>query len=90
MTARCPHCNAGRIAVDPGSSLRYACPDCGGTGRQSLPNDIARCDGIGSDAEGWREGCDTCLRRTAKRSGFGPMIAPPAVITFACEYLIEP
>lgn len=30
---RCPYCHSGRIAVEPGSSLTYPCPDCGGTGR---------------------------------------------------------
>lgn len=56
----------------------------------SLPADVARCDGNGSDAEGWREGCETCLRRTAPRSGMVSMIAPPPIIAFECQYLIEP
>jgi hypothetical protein len=55
-----------------------------------LPNDIARCGGAGSDEEGWREGCKTCLRRTAPRDGEGPWIAPPPAIAFECPYLIEP
>lgn len=25
---RCPYCQGGRIAVEPGSSLTYPCPDC--------------------------------------------------------------
>lgn len=29
----CPYCHSGRIAVEPGTSLTYPCPDCGGTGR---------------------------------------------------------
>lgn len=33
----------------------------------TLSNDIARCPGVGDDTEGWREGCDDCLRRTAPR-----------------------
>lgn len=30
-----------------------------------LPNDFARCPGDGSDADGWREGCEDCMRRTS-------------------------
>lgn len=26
--SRCPYCTSGRIAVEPGSSLTYPCPDC--------------------------------------------------------------
>lgn len=25
---RCPYCQSGRIAVEPGTSLTYPCPDC--------------------------------------------------------------
>ena len=57
---------------------------------QTLPNDIARCNGVGSDAKGWREGCETCLRRTAPREGLFSVIEPPSIIAFWCEYLIEP
>ena len=56
----------------------------------ALANDIARCNGIGNDAEGWREGCDTCWRRTAPRPEIVTMIDPPIIIAFWCEYLIEP
>jgi hypothetical protein len=56
----------------------------------TLPNDIARCNGDGSDAEGWREGCERCLRRTAPRPEHPIIIAPPPIIAFECEYLIEP
>ena len=56
----------------------------------NLPNDIARCRGVGSDEEGWREECDVCLRRLApapvRRAVW---IEPPLIITFECEYLIE-
>jgi hypothetical protein len=55
-----------------------------------LPNDDARCNGYGSDEEGWREGCETCLRRTAPREGIGPTIEPPPIIAFECEFLIKP
>jgi len=58
----------------------------------TLAENIARCDGDGSTEDGvryWREGCETCLRRTAPRSANVPMIAPPAIIAFECEFLIE-
>jgi hypothetical protein len=59
----------------------------------TLPNDIARCNGDwhedGADS-GWREGCETCLRRTAPRPEYVWMITPPPIIAFECEYLIEP
>lgn len=59
----------------------------------TLPNDIARCDGDwiedGADS-GWTEGCETCLRRTAPRPERVQMIAPPKIIVFECENLIEP
>ena len=30
MKPKCQHCNdTGRIAVEPGSTLGYTCPDCG-------------------------------------------------------------
>jgi hypothetical protein len=54
----------------------------------TLHNDIARCGGVGSDEEGWREGCQTCLRRTAARGK--EWVEPPPIIAFECEYLIEP
>ena len=60
----------------------------------TLPNDIARCNGISSiDDDGivyWREGCETCLRRTAPRPEVVSMMLPPPIIAFECEYLIEP
>ena len=60
-----------------------------------LPNDVARCDGVGFDEDGswdWREGCETCLRRTAPRGDMMliSFIHPPAIIAFECEFLIEP
>ena len=58
-----------------------------------LPNDIARCDGDWHEDganSAWREGCETCLRRTAARPKYVVMIAPPPIIAFECEYLIEP
>jgi hypothetical protein len=58
-----------------------------------LANNVARCNGVGfqeNDGWDWREGCETCLRRTAKRPKKPWMMEPPAIITFECEYLIEP
>ncbi len=55
----------------------------------TLPNDVARCSGVG-DADGWREGCDDCQRRTHRPDAVVPMMQPPAVIAFECESRIEP
>lgn len=58
-----------------------------------LHNDLARCDGSFSIENGkthWREGCETCLRRTAPRPDRVVMMQPPLIIAFECEYLIEP
>lgn len=58
-----------------------------------LAADIARCNGSATVEDGvqyWREGCETCLRRTAARPDRVWMIAPPAIVAFECEYLIEP
>jgi len=56
----------------------------------TLPYDIARCSGSGSDEESWREGCETCLRRTSEGHPERQVqMEPPAVIAFECEYLIE-
>jgi hypothetical protein len=57
---------------------------------ETLPNDVSRCDGVGNDIEGWREGCDICLRRLAPRPEIYSVIEPPLIIAFECEYLIEP
>lgn len=54
-----------------------------------LANDIARCDGVGSAEDGWHEGCESCQRRIAPRPERVWMMAPPAVIAFECEYLID-
>lgn len=58
-----------------------------------LPNDIARCAGIGSEEDGeyhWREGCDDCLRRTSPPSDSmnAWMMSPPEIIAFECEFRI--
>jgi hypothetical protein len=55
-----------------------------------LPADVARCNGVGNDIDGWREGCDVCLRRTAHRGSMVVMMSPPPIIAFWCEFLIEP
>lgn len=58
-----------------------------------LHNDISRCNGVGFDEDDgweWREGCEDCLRRTALRPEFFSLIKPPLIITFECEYRIEP
>lgn len=55
-----------------------------------LPDDAARCAGSGNDADGWREGCDDCLRRISPVVGCRvSMIEPPPIIVFECEYRIE-
>lgn len=56
----------------------------------ALPHDFARCSGVETE-DGWREGCEHCLRRT-DRSYFPQMVwmTPPAIIVFECEFLIEP
>ena len=56
-----------------------------------LPNDVARCDGSYSVEDGvkyWREGCETCLRRTSPRPREPVMISPPPIVAFECECLI--
>lgn len=56
-----------------------------------LSADIARCRGVGDDAEGWREGCEDCLRRTAPSDHpQQSWIEPPVIITFECEFWIPP
>jgi hypothetical protein len=56
-----------------------------------LPNDVARCAGVGDDEEGWREGCEDCARRTAgSTSEVSTWMLPPAIIVFCCEFRIAP
>ena len=57
-----------------------------------MNDDIARCRGDGSDAEGWREGCADCLRRTApvKPGRLYTSIEPPLIVVFECELRIPP
>jgi hypothetical protein len=67
----CPTCRPGILLND----------------RERLSSDVARCAGVGSDEEGWREGCETCLRRITP--GGHSHMCPPPIITFFCEYQIE-
>ena len=54
-----------------------------------LPNDVARCRGIGSDKDGWREGCENCARRLAINTNTNVYyIEPPLIIAFWCEFHI--
>jgi hypothetical protein len=55
----------------------------------TLPDDIARCGGAGLEGEMWEE-CETCLRRTAPRTGEVQWMLPPPLIVFECPFLIEP
>ena len=56
-----------------------------------LPNDVARCAGVGDDDEGWREGCEDCARRLAEStSDVSAWMMPPAIIAFWCEFRIAP
>lgn len=63
-----------------------------GYGMSMLPYDYSRCPGVGSNEEGWREGCGTCLRRLSPGRPDGPQVfmAPPPIIAFDCEYMIAP
>lgn len=57
----------------------------------TLPLDIARCRGVGSDEDGWREGCEGCLRRTCRpEAARVSYMGPPPSIAFLCEYYIAP
>ena len=60
----------------------------------TLPHDIARCEGVGYEAEGtdgwyWREGCADCRRREpGATDGVARFISPPVVIAVECQYRI--
>lgn len=52
-----------------------------------LMQDESRCPGVGDDVEGWREGCEHCLRRTTPPKGPQQRrMAPPAIIVFCCPF----
>jgi hypothetical protein len=58
----------------------------------TLPIDVSRCSGVGDDVEGWREGCETCQRRT-DRPAYAQTVrwmTPEPVIAFECPWMIEP
>lgn len=56
----------------------------------TLPYDIARCGGVQTEGH-WREGCETCLRRTSPgRPEWQAYMEPPAILAFFCPWLIEP
>jgi hypothetical protein len=57
----------------------------------TLPATVARCDGVMIDWE-WREGCETCLRRTvsAPEPETTPRIVPEDVLVFECFALLNP
>lgn len=55
-----------------------------GDHNMTILNDTARCRG-----GGWDE-CTDCQRRTAPRHEMTWYIAPPSIVTFVCEYYIEP
>ena len=51
----------------------------------NLLNDVARCAGVGSDVEGWREGCEDCMRRTSPAGEWTPWMEPPAIMRFGAR-----
>ena len=57
---------------------------------KTLPSDVARCAGVEED--GWREGCEDCLRRTSPAADQERVVwmAPPMLVVFECEARIEP
>lgn len=65
-----------------GAAERYAAKIWG-----DAADDVARCAGVGNDRDGWREGCESCLRRLAP--GGHVHMQPPAIIALWCEYHIE-
>lgn len=59
---------------------------------KTLPLHYARCEGVFFLAGGrvdYREGCENCLRRIAPHPDCDIYMAPPPIIAFECEYLIE-
>ena len=51
--------------------------------------EIERCEGIGSDADGWHEECESCARlATRKPSDQREWVEAPVIIVFCCEYWI--
>lgn len=55
-----------------------------------LPDDVARCRGVGGDEEGWREGCERCASRLVPARGiWASNMAQPPIIAGLCDRLIE-
>ena len=51
----------------------------------SLSYDTARCNGVGSDEDGWREGCEDCQRRTSPGNPYRQIhMTPPEIVVFEC------
>ena len=51
----------------------------------TLPADVARCPGVNLEGE-WREGCESCARRTDRTDH--PRVShmtPPPIIALWCE-----
>lgn len=49
--------------------------------------DFARCAGVWSYDDGWRNGCEDCMRRTAPPPPGNRVVsnmAPPAIIVLEC------
>lgn len=55
----------------------------------ALPNDIARCPGIGNDKDGWHRECNDCLRRTAPVTHWATQMSPPDTLPLQCEFRIS-
>jgi hypothetical protein len=57
-----------------------------------LDETVSRCEGVGSDEEGWREGCENCLRRTTPpvHPDRPWLMDPPEIIVFECPFRLEP
>lgn len=58
-----------------------------------LPNDVAKCNGVGEEEDGimyWRDGCERCARRLYPvHWEYAYYLEPPTIIDFECDYLIE-
>lgn len=60
-------------------------------GARVLPADVARCEGVSEEGD-WREGCEDCRRRTDPPVDPARVwrMAPPEVVVFECDAMIEP